>query len=81
MENDKILNSEQSIEIIHRMIKTAQHDLEDDSFYFLLWGWAVFAACTANFVRVCISFYRMDYTDAISRNYISSIWQQTSQKS
>ncbi len=50
MENDKIFNSEQSLELIHRMIKTAQHDLEDDSFYFLLWGWAVFAACTTNFV-------------------------------
>ncbi|MBK8586552.1 MAG: hypothetical protein IPN88_14485 [Bacteroidetes bacterium] len=56
MENDKILNSEQSLELIHRMIKTAQHDLEDDSFYFLLWGWAVFAACTANFVLLKLGY-------------------------
>jgi len=50
MENDKLNSSEESIELIQRMIKSAQHDIEDDSFYFLLWGWAVFFACVLNFV-------------------------------
>ena len=55
MENDKIINSEQGLELIQRMIKTAQHDIEDDSFYFLLWGWAVFTACFLNFVLLKIN--------------------------
>ncbi len=56
MENDKIINSEQSLELIHRMIKTAQYEIEDDSFYFLLWGWAVFFASLSNFILINIRF-------------------------
>lgn len=56
MENDEITNSEQSLELIHRMIKTAQHEIEDDSFYFLLWGWAVFVACVLNFILLKVGY-------------------------
>lgn len=56
MENDKIENSEQGFELIQRMIRTAQHEIEDDSFYFLLWGWAVFVACTLNFVLMKLNY-------------------------
>ena len=56
MENDKIINSEQGLELIERMIRTAQHEVEDESFYFLLWGWTVFAATVLNFVLLKIDY-------------------------
>ena len=56
MEAEKPMNSEESILIIQRMINTAKEDLEDNSFYFLLWGWLVFAACIINFILIKISF-------------------------
>ncbi len=56
MENDRINNSEQGLELIERMIKTARHEVEDGSFYFLLWGWVVFAACFLNFILLKINY-------------------------
>lgn len=37
METQKTLNSEESIRIIQRMINTAKEELEDSSFYYLIW--------------------------------------------
>lgn len=56
METEKTMNSEESILLIQRMINTAKENLEDKSFYFLLWGWLVFAACLINFILINISF-------------------------
>ncbi len=50
MEKETPFKSEDSLLLIERMIKTVQADLEDDSFYFLLWGWSVFAACAIQFI-------------------------------
>jgi hypothetical protein len=44
------MKNEESLQLIHRMINTAKENIEDDSFYFLLWGWFVFAACILHFV-------------------------------
>ena len=41
MEN---LTAEQSIELITRMIRTAESNVKRNSFFFLLWGWVVVAA-------------------------------------
>lgn len=54
MENESNFNSTEGLALINRMIKTAQHSVEDDSFYFLLWGWAVFVACVLNYVLLQI---------------------------
>lgn len=50
MENEKQLTESESLEVIQRMILTAKNDLEDDSFYFLLWGWFVFIASITQYV-------------------------------
>lgn len=56
METEKQLTESESLEVIQRMILTAKNDLEDDSFYFLLWGWLVFIASLANYVLMYIEY-------------------------
>lgn len=50
MENNKSLTGQQSLDLIASMIKTAQHDIDDNSFYYLIWGWLVFIASTVHFI-------------------------------
>jgi hypothetical protein len=50
MEQEKKLTGQESLEVISRMIRTAQHDIHDSSFYYLIWGWLVFIASTCNFI-------------------------------
>ena len=57
METEKEMNSEESILLIQRMINTAKEDLEDSSFYYLVWGWLVFVACIIHFILINISFH------------------------
>ncbi len=49
MEKEKQLTEQESLAVISRMIKTAQNDIEDNSFYYLIWGWLVFVASTLNY--------------------------------
>lgn len=42
--NEKILNPEESLQIIEKMIQRTKGNLHDNSFYFLLWGWIVLIA-------------------------------------
>ena len=44
------MNEEEGLLLIQKMITTAKEDIEDNSFYFLLWGWLVFAACLVHFI-------------------------------
>ena len=39
MEESKTLSSEESLQIITKMIQTAKVNVKGSSFYFLLWGW------------------------------------------
>jgi hypothetical protein len=50
METEKTMRSEDSLMLIQKMITTAKENIEDDSFYFLLWGWLVFVSCIFHFV-------------------------------
>jgi len=50
MEKEKQLTEQESLAVISRMIKTAQSDIEDNSFYYLIWGWLVFVASTLNYL-------------------------------
>jgi hypothetical protein len=43
--NEKELSPQESIELIQTMINKTKGVVADDSFYFLLWGWLVFACC------------------------------------
>jgi hypothetical protein len=46
------MTGEQSLDIIRKMINSAKQELEDDSFYYLLWGWLVFISCLAHFIMI-----------------------------
>ena len=50
MEQEKNLTQQESLDVISRMIRTAQNDIKDDSFYYLIWGWLVFIASLSNFI-------------------------------
>lgn len=58
MEKDNNFTGQESLEVISRMIKTAQNDIEDNSFYYLFWGWLVFAASAANYVLIQIGYIK-----------------------
>lgn len=50
MENEKALTENESLAVISKMIKTAQQNFKDDSFYYIFWGWMVFIAAVTNYV-------------------------------
>ena len=41
---------EQSLQLINNMITGVKKELQDNGFFFLLWGWLVFIAAITNFV-------------------------------
>lgn len=53
---EKQLNEKESLDIIMNMINKVKADLEDNSFYFLLWGWLVFAASMGNYILIMIDY-------------------------
>ncbi len=50
MEQEKNISREEGYEIIQRMLRTARHEVDNNSFYFLLWGWLVLAASVGHFI-------------------------------
>jgi len=56
MENDKPLNETESLALISSMIKKTQGALQDNGFYFLLWGWLVFVASVTQYVLLKTGF-------------------------
>jgi len=44
------LSLKDSLQLIQSMIDRAKNKVADDSFYFLLWGWLVFAASVIQFI-------------------------------
>ena len=51
----------QSLQLIQSMIEKTRANLSDNRFYFLLWGWIVFAAVIGQFVLKVIVAYRHHY--------------------
>jgi len=49
MEDGKF-SPEQSLQLIQSMIDNAKNSVADNSFYFLLWGWLVFAASVFQYI-------------------------------
>jgi hypothetical protein len=47
---EKDISPEDSLMIIQTMIDKTKNTVADNSYYFLLWGWLVFAACIGQFV-------------------------------
>jgi hypothetical protein len=56
MENEKPLNETESLALIASMIKKTQGSLQDNGFYFLLWGWLVFVASVGQYVLLKMGF-------------------------
>lgn len=50
MDNTQKFSAEQSLQVIRSMIEKTKHDVADNSFYLLLWGWLVFIAAILHFV-------------------------------
>ena len=49
---EKELTEHESLELIQKMISSVKEEMEDDSFYYLLWGWLVFVASVMQFVLI-----------------------------
>jgi hypothetical protein len=47
---EKEISPQESLDLINNMIGRARKRYSDNSYYFLLWGWLVIAACTAHYV-------------------------------
>ena len=47
---EKQLTEQESLQIIHNMIASAKTGIKDNGFFYLLWGWLVFIASSANYV-------------------------------
>lgn len=52
MNTEKQMNSDESLLLIKRMISTAKEQLEDQSFYYLIWGWLVFISCLTHYALI-----------------------------
>ena len=50
MDKTQNFSAEQSLQVIRSMIEKTKHDVADNSFYLLLWGWLVFIAAILHFV-------------------------------
>src|SRR5882724_8412128 len=47
---EESLSPQDSLQLIQSMIDKAKDTVADDSFYFLLWGWLVFAASIIQYI-------------------------------
>ncbi|CAN5302212.1 hypothetical protein BH09BAC5_BH09BAC5_04090 [soil metagenome] len=66
MENEKQLTESESLALISSMIKKTQGSLQDNGFYFLLWGWLVFVASVVQYVLLKLEMQEISgYTWAI----------------
>lgn len=50
--NEEQLSETESLDIIQKMISTVKSEMEDDSFYYLLWGWLVLIASIIQYVLI-----------------------------
>jgi len=54
MDNDKNLSNEESLSIIHQMIRQAKTNITDSGFHWLLWGILLFLTSVATYVFIDI---------------------------
>jgi len=56
MENlENTLSEKESLLLIEKMINSAKSNFKDKSFYFLFWGWLVFAAAVSEYLLLLIN--------------------------
>lgn len=56
MKQEETLTGQQSMEIISRMISTVRNEIQDDSFFYLIWGWLVLAASLSNYALMAMNY-------------------------
>lgn len=61
MENNQNFSAEQSLQVIQSMIEKAKHDVANNSFYLLLWGWLIFIAALLNFGLMKFTSFEQPY--------------------
>lgn len=61
MEDNQEFSAEQSLQVIQSMIQKAKEEVVNNSFYFLLWGWLIFAASVLNFVLIKFTDIKQPY--------------------
>ena len=61
MEDDQKFSVEQSLHLIQSMIEKAKHDVANNSFYLLLWGWLIFIAALLNFGLMKFTHFEQPY--------------------
>jgi len=49
---EKQLNESESLALIRQMIHSVKEEMEDDSFYYLFWGWMVFIASMMQYILI-----------------------------
>jgi hypothetical protein len=52
---------EQSLQVIQSMIEKVKQDVQDNSFYFLMWGWLVFIAALLHFALMMFTDFKQPY--------------------
>jgi uncharacterized membrane protein len=52
--NENEFSPEQSLRLITSMIETTKNSINDNSIYFLLWGWGIFLACAVQYYMMAI---------------------------
>ena len=53
---EKQINESEGLEIIQKMINTVKADIDDNSFYNILWGWLVFVASLGHYFLMMAGF-------------------------
>lgn len=61
MEDNQKFSAEQSLRVIQSMIEKAKHDVANNSFYLLLWGWLIFSAAILHFVLMKFTDFAYPY--------------------
>ena len=55
--NENEFSPQESLRLISSMIETTKNSIKDNSFYFLLWGWAVLLACVGQYYLKVVANY------------------------
>ncbi len=53
-DHENEFSAEQSLRLITSMIETTKNSINDNSIYFLLWGWGILAACAVQYYMKAI---------------------------
>ncbi|MEA3316884.1 MAG: hypothetical protein U9R54_02905 [Bacteroidota bacterium] len=61
MNEESNLNPKKSLEIINEMISNTRASFNDASFYFLLWGWIIFAGGLGHYILLEFTNYEHPY--------------------